>query len=152
MPEELLFLVRIRRYGLLAHRDRGDRLALCRSLLAASGGPSPALQTESPPPSASSGSTNNDQSPSGLGQAPSLVEPKSALPSRMGICVLAVLISLLVASGDTVSFASSPAVPTAAVMGGDRCPWCGVGHLQTIWQAGRPGRVERQRITILDSS
>ena len=28
-------LVRIRRFGLLAHRDRGERLALCRSLLAA---------------------------------------------------------------------------------------------------------------------
>ena len=26
-------LVRIRHYGLLAHRDRGERLALCRSLL-----------------------------------------------------------------------------------------------------------------------
>ena len=83
---------------------------------------------------------------------PSLVEPKSALPSWMGICVLVVLISLLVASGDTVSFASSPAVPTAAVLVEDRCPGCGVGHLQTIWQAGRPGRVERQRIAILDSS
>ena len=30
-------LVRIRQYGLLAHRDRGERLALCRSLLAAGG-------------------------------------------------------------------------------------------------------------------
>ena len=33
-------LVRIRQYGLLAHRDRGERLALCRSLLAAGAGPS----------------------------------------------------------------------------------------------------------------
>ena len=32
-------LVRIRQYGLLAHRDRGERLALCRSLLAAGAGP-----------------------------------------------------------------------------------------------------------------
>ena len=31
-------LVRIRRYGLLAHRDRGERLALCRSLLGAGAG------------------------------------------------------------------------------------------------------------------
>jgi Putative transposase len=30
-------LVRIRQYGLLAHRDRGERLALCRSLLATAG-------------------------------------------------------------------------------------------------------------------
>ena len=145
-------LVRIRQYGLLAHRDRGERLALCRSLLAAGAGPSPAPETDSPPPSASAGSTDSDQSPSGAGPAPSPVEPKSAAPSRMGISILVVLVSLLVASGDTTSFASSPAVPPAAVLVDDRCPSCGVGHLQTIWQAGRPGRVERQRIPILDSS
>ena len=145
-------LVRIRQYGLLAHRDRGERLALCRSLSGAGAGPSPATETEPPPPSASGGSTDSDQSPSGAAPAPSPVELESASPSRMGICVLAVLISLLVASGDTASFVSSPAVPPAAVIVEDRCPGCGVGHLQTIWQAGRPGRVERQRSRILDSS
>ena len=147
-------LVRIRQYGLLAHRDRGERLALCRSLLAAGAGPSPAPETDSPPASTSAGtgSTDSDQSPSGAGPAPSPVEPKSAAPSRMGISILVVLVSLLVASGDTNSFASSPTVPPAAVLVDDRCPSCGVGHLQTIWQAGRPGRVERQRIPILDSS
>jgi hypothetical protein len=145
-------LVRIRRYGLLAHRDRGERLALCRSLLAAGAGLSPAPETDSPSPSASGGSIGSDQSPGGLGPEPSPVELKSVSLSRMGICVLAVLISLLVASGETDSFASSQAVPPPAVMVEDRCPGCGVGHLQTIWQAGRPGRVERQRIAILDSS
>src|SRR5208283_5537270 len=49
-------LVRIRHYGLLAHRDLGERLALCRSLLAAGAGLSPAPETESPP-SASGGSS-----------------------------------------------------------------------------------------------
>ena len=77
---------------------------------------------------------------------------KWASPSRMGICILMVLVWLVVASGETASFASSPAVPPAAVIGEGRCPSCGVGLLQTIWQAGRPGRVERQRIPILDSS
>ena len=47
------------------------------------------------------------------GPPPSLVEPKSAAPSRMGISILVVLVSLLVASGDTTSFASSPAVPAS---------------------------------------
>jgi hypothetical protein len=143
-------LVRIRHYGLLAHRNRGERLALCRSLLEA--GPSPASGTAAPPPSASAGSTDTGQLPSGAGPAPSLVEPKSASRSRMGICILAVLVSLVVATGDTASFASSLAVPPAPVLVADRCPGCGVGHLQTIWQANRPGRVERQRICILDSS
>jgi Putative transposase len=145
-------LVRIRQYGLLAHRDRGERLALCRSLLAAGAGPAPAPETESPSPSASGGSTDNDQSPSEVGPAPSLVEPKSAALSRMGISILVVLVSLLVASGDTAWFSSSPTVPPAAATPEDRCPGCGVGHLQTIWQAGRPGRIEHQRIAILDSS
>jgi hypothetical protein len=144
-------LVRIRRYGLLAHRDRGERLALCRSLLVTGARPSPALETNTPP-SVGGGSTNSDQLPGGLGPPPAPVEPKSTSPSWMGICVLVVLVSLLVASGDTASFASSPAVPTAAVLVEDRCPGCGVGRLHTIWQAGRPGRVERQRIAILDSS
>jgi hypothetical protein len=144
-------LVRIRRYGLLAHRDRGERLALCRSLLAAGAGPSPALENDTPP-SVSGGSTNSDQSPSGLGPVPSPVELKSASLSRMGICVLAVLISLVIVSGETGSFTSFQAVPPAAVLVEDRCSGCGVGHLRTIWQAGRPGRVERQRIAILDSS
>jgi hypothetical protein len=144
-------LVRIRQYGLLAHRDRGQRLALCRSLLAAAAGPLPAPETESPP-SAMGGSQDSGQSPSGAGPAPSLVEPKSAAPSRMGLCLLMVLVSLAVASGETASFASSPAVPPAVVIGEGRCPSCGVGRLQTIWQAGRPGRVERQRIPLLDSS
>jgi hypothetical protein len=145
-------LVRIRQYGLLAHRDRGERLAVCRSLLAAGAGLSPVPEADSPSPSASGGSTGSDQSTGGPGPAPSPVELKSASLSGMGICVLAVLISLLVASGETGSFVSSQAVPPAAVRVGDRCPGCGVGHLQTIWQAGRPGRVERQRIAILDSS
>jgi hypothetical protein len=145
-------LVRIRRYGLLAHRDRGARLAFCRSLLAAGAGLSSAPETDSPSPSASGGSTGSDQSPGGLDRTPSPVELKSASFSGMGICVLAVLISLLFASGETGSFASSQAVPPTAATVEDRCPGCGVGRLQTIWQAGRPGRVERQRIAILDSS
>jgi hypothetical protein len=145
-------LVRIRRYGLLAHRDRGERLALCRSLLAARAGLSPAPETDSQSSSASGGSTRSDQSPGGLGPAPSPVELKSGSFSGMGICVLAVLISLLVASGETGSLTSSQAVPPTTVMVADRCPGCGMGRLQTIWQAGRPGRVECQRIAILDSS
>jgi hypothetical protein len=135
-------LVRIRRYGLLVHRDRGKRLALCRSLLAAGAALSLAPETDWPSPSASGGSTGSDQSLGGLGPEPSPVELKSASLSRMGICGLAVLISLLVASGEMGSFASSPAVPPAAVMVKDHCPGCGVAHLRTIWQ-NRPTRTGR---------
>jgi Putative transposase/Transposase zinc-binding domain len=143
-------LVRIRQYGLLAHRDRGERLALCRALTAAA--PSAAPATKSPPSGDSRGSTDSDQSPTGAGPAPSLVELESASLSRMGISIMVVLVSLIVASADTASLASSPAVPPAAAVVEDRCPGCGVGKLQTIWRAARPGHEERQRIPILDSS
>jgi len=144
-------LVRIRRYGLLAHRDRGERLALCRSLLAAGVEPSAALETPSAPPSVSAISSDNEISPNGSGPGPSLVETKSASSSRTAVCMLAVLISLVV-SGDPPSLVSCPAVPPAAVIVENRCPSCGVGHLQTIWRGDRPSRKKLERIPILDSS
>jgi len=144
-------LVRIRRNGLLAHRDRGDRLALCRSLLAAAAEPSAVSQTPLAPPSVSGISGDNELSPSGPGPAPSLAEPKSASPSRMAVCLLAVLI-LLVLPADMGSFVSSPAGPPAAVIDENRCRGCGVGHLRTIWQGDRPSREQLQRIPILDTS
>jgi hypothetical protein len=144
-------LVRIRRYGLLAHRDRGQRLALCRSLLAAKAGPPPAQENEPTltPPTGGVG----DHAPSRDGAAPgsALVEPKPS-SSRLGMGVLATLISLGISSGPTAPSASSAAEASAAVVVDNRCPDCGLGRMQTIWQAGRPGREERQRIPMLDSS
>jgi hypothetical protein len=143
-------LVRIRQYGLLAHRDRSQRLALCRSLLVAGAGPTPAQENEPPRPAGELG----DQAPSSEGAAPrlSLVEPKPASSSPLGMAMLAVLISLVVSSGAPTPSASSEAGVSTVVVVEDRCPNCGLGLMQTIWQAGRPGREERQRIPILDSS
>ena len=77
-------LVRIRQYGLLAHRDRGERLALCRSLLAAGCDRRwprrPTRRDQAPV----DGSTASDQSPTGVEPQASLVEPKSASLSRDG--------------------------------------------------------------------
>jgi hypothetical protein len=67
------------------------------------------------------------------------------------MAVLARLIGLGVSLGATAA-APSAEVPTAALVVADGCPDCGVGHLQTIWQAARPRREERLRIPILDSS
>jgi hypothetical protein len=145
-------LVRIRRYGLLAHRDRGERLALCRSLLGAGAGAPPPPARQASPPIAWSGSTDNHQSPNGTGPAPLLVGPKLGSASGMGICMLAVLVSLVVASAEMASLAWWLSLPPVAVRVEDRCTACGVGCLQTIWHAVRPGRVKRQRIRILDSS
>ena len=134
--------VRIRRYGLLAHRDRGERLTLCRSLLGVSAEPPTAPENEpTPRPMGESG----DQAPSQEGAAPrpSLVEPKPAWPSRLGIGVLAALICLGVSAGATGPSSSSSALVSVAVVVEDRCPNCGVGPMQTIWQARRPTREER---------
>ena len=142
--------VRIRRYGLLAHRDRGERLTLCRSLLGVSAEPPTAPENEPPQPTGESG----DQAPSQEGAAPrpSLVEPKPASSSRLGIGVLGVLICLGVSLAATGSSALQAAVVPVVVVVEDRCPDCGVGRMQTVWQAGRPTREERLRIPILDSS
>ena len=145
-------LVRIRHYGLLAHRDLGARLALCRSLLAAQARPLPIPETQSPPPSTSGASTVSDQSPNGAEPVLSRIEPQPTSPSGLGISALLVLGSLIVATGDRASSAPSPVVPPPAVIVEDRCPSCRVGRLQMIWQAARPGRQERQQIPILDSS
>ncbi len=145
-------LVRIRHNGLLAHRDLGERLALCRSLLAAEARPLPVAEMPSPTPSASGGSTDSDRSAPGAGSVSSRIEPPSVSPSPMRITGLVVLILLVVASGDTAWLAPSSAVPPAAVILENRCPSCGVGHLQTIWRGARPSREERQQIPILDSS
>ena len=68
------------------------------------------------------------------------------------MAILAELISLVVSTGAPTPSASSEAGVSAVVVVEDRCPDCGLGLMQTIWQAGRPGREERQRIPILDSS
>ena len=145
-------LVRIRQYGLLAHRDRGQRLALCRSLLAAGAGPTTAPENEPAPPRPTGELGDHAPLQDGAAVASCLVEPKPASSSRLGMGVLAALISLGVSSGATAPPASAAAAAPAVVVVEDRCPECGLGRMQTIWQAGRPGREERQRIPILDSS
>jgi hypothetical protein len=144
-------LVRIRRYGLLAHRDRGQRLALCRSLLAAKAGPPPAQENEPTLTPPTGGVGDHAPSPDGATPGSALVEPKPS-SLRLGMGVLAALISLGISSGPTAPSASSAAEASAAVVVDNRCPDCGLGRMQTIWQAGRPGREERQRIPTLDSS
>jgi Putative transposase/Transposase zinc-binding domain len=144
-------LVRIRRYGLLAHRDRGERLALCRSLLATPAGSTMDQETDSPRPSPSGGSTASDQTAKGVEQLAPLIDPKTTSPSPMTSFIVLLLV-LLVASGDISSFISSPTEPPLVVIIEDQCPSCGVGRLQTIWRAARPGHEARQQIPILDSS
>jgi hypothetical protein len=144
-------LVRIRQYGILAHRDRGQRLALCRSLLAAEAGPTtaPGNETTTRPTDKFAGRIPSQDSAT-LGSSP--VEAKPVTSSRLNMGLLAALISLGVSSGTTADLTTSASGASAAVAADDRCPHCGLGLVQTIWHASRPGREERQRIPILDSS
>ena len=129
-------LVRIRQYGLLAHRDRGERLALCRSLLRGEDRhqpQGPRRRHRVPVPdrrTAASYPLGGTSAVSGRAQAGITVSDGYLHPGGLGFA--------RVATGDTASFASSLAVPPAAVIVEDRCPGCGVGHLQTIWQAADP--------------
>jgi hypothetical protein len=141
-------LVRIRQYGLLAHRDRGQRLALCRSLLGVRG-ESPTIPENEPPTRGELTHQVPTQEVGAGGWSPA--EPEAVSSSRLGMGVLAALISLGLSAGATAA-APSAAAPPAVVVVADGCPDCGVGRLQTIWQAARPGREERLCIPILDSS
>jgi hypothetical protein len=143
--------VRIRRYGLLAHRDRDARLALCRSLLGAQEEPAAVAQivTEPQRPSAVS---SQEPPPYCAAPPPSPIPLTPSSATRIGVSVLAVLISLVVSSGEMPSLpVLHTALPTAT-MSADLCPGCGIGRLHTILRVSRPTREEVRRIPILDSS
>jgi Putative transposase/Transposase zinc-binding domain len=144
-------LVRIRQYGLLAHRDRGERLALCRSLLATPAGSTMDQETDLPRPGPSRGSTAGDQTAKGVEPQTSLIQPKAISSSPIATFTVLLLV-LLTALGDASSLASLPTEPALVVIAGDHCSSCGIGRLQLIWRAARPGYQERQQIPILDSS
>jgi hypothetical protein len=141
-------LVRIRRYGLLAHRNRGERIALCRSLLGAAAAVSPTAATAAEPTGAIAGPEQS----ACAAPAPQQIQPGPASSTRIGAGVLVVLISMIASSGDPSSTTPLPAVLATPELVADRCPNCGEGRLQTIWQARRPSWNERQRILIPDSS
>ena len=131
--------VRVRQCGLLAHRGRRERLALCRRLLGVSA-PVP-REGESEPGrvrtvAASSVRQTGGTSESGSAVAalpaaralPSLVTPST--PSLLSMVVL-----MLALSSEALGWlvALLPLLPTSR-----RCPSCGQGELQTIWQRPRP--------------
>ena len=93
-------LVRIRRFGLLAHRDRGERLALCRSLLAAPAEAAWVGDTVTEPPRPSGLSSEDAPATSCAVPVPPTVQPQPASATRIGVAVLALLTSLVVSSGD----------------------------------------------------
>ena len=135
--------VRVRQCGILAHRGRHERLALCRRLL---GVPVPVptapLVPPAPPHSVPSPVTDRvgavpialsmAESPSSAVVTP-IALPSSSLPPA--------LLFLLALSSDALGwlFACASSAPVLR-----RCPSCGQGELQTIWEQPRPRGWQRK--------
>jgi hypothetical protein len=120
--------VRVRQCGLLAHRDRQARLALCRRLLGvpvASIEPSPVTD-------------RLEAAPVEMPQAaPSSVADLNAQRALSLSTVLFLALALgCNAMAALLACAASPPVR--------RCPSCGQGELQTIWEQPRPRGPQRQ--------
>ena len=136
--------VRIRHYGLLTNRDRDQRLAKCRALLAQRTSASAAGSAE---PVAMAGMVPAAPSATALA-------PMSAMPAMCALAVpLAAAVSaaslapilLLAALASPAAAKPAPAATRApaeviavATMPAGLCRVCGQGRPQTFWQAARP--------------
>lgn len=124
--------VRVRQCGLLAHRDRQARLALCRQLLVA---PAPSIEPSPVPRRTESVPV---ESPMAASASSSCVVNPNAPPELSLSTVLLVMLALSCdALGWLMVCASSAPLPR-------RCPTCGQGELQTIWEQPRPRGPLRQ--------
>jgi hypothetical protein len=131
--------VRLRQYGLLANRDRQQRLAQCRALLGSSASPWPG------PGEATVASATSTEAQ---------VSPPPGVSGRW-LCLLVVLVGVLAAAERLPPSAVGrlvAALVTGPVVEERRCPVCGVGMRETIWQAARPTGAELQRRWQWDTS
>ena len=129
--------VRVRQCGILAHRGRQERLALCRRLLGVPV-PLPAVCLIPPAPLHNEPSPvagRMESAPVELSMAESASSPevnRNAPPIwSLSVVVLLTLALSCDAMGWLLACASS--VPAFR-----RCPSCGQGELQTIWEQPRP--------------
>jgi hypothetical protein len=129
--------VRVRQCGILAHRGRHERMALCRRLLGVSVPlPGACVLPPTPPKSVPSSVTGRIESaPVELSMAESassgVVNP-SALPA---FSLPAVLLLTLALSCDALGWLLACVSPRPVLR---RCPSCDQGELQTIWAQPRP--------------
>jgi hypothetical protein len=114
--------VRVRQCGILAHRDRQARLALCRRLLV---GSAPSIEP----------SVDTDR----LATAP--VEMPQAAPNAPPALSLSAVLFLALALGCDAMAALLACAASPPVR---RCLSCGQGELQTIWEQPRPRGPQRK--------
>ena len=111
-------ITRIRHYGLLAHRDRGARLATCRALLAAAQGVAAGPVSEAP----LTATAASKSAPAG--------------PATGGGASLGVVLAVAVL-GSAVSAATATMVHEN-ILTDELCPVCRHGRLEVIWCKNRP--------------
>lgn len=124
--------VRIRHYGLLTHRDRRQRLELCRTLLGATT-PVAAMPTAA------------------AAEPEATAVPAAPLPAWLKPYLLA---SMLLAASvpSPVVLEVVTALLAQAIQMRSLCPSCGVGKLTAIWCMGRPTGAELEEACGWDSS
>ena len=126
--------MQVQHYGLLAHRDRGVRLAKCRALVAANTSAAPVVAT---PPALTAAPLRSSLS-TGM---PVVVTAALALPLLLGVlstpAASDALPGVVTAGPSTMPVDGAPA---------ERCPGCGKGRLLTVWRGVRPTarQLERQ--------
>lgn len=113
--------VRVRQCGLLAHRDRQARLALCRNLLIA-----PSIVTD-----------RLETAPVELSMPETAPSPSVAAPNAPPPLSLSAILFLALALGCDAMAALLACATSPPVR---RCSSCGQGELQTIWEQPRPRR------------
>ncbi len=146
-------LVRIRHYGLLTHRGRGERLAHCRDLIAANAAataPATAATTTAPVAPVVATAT-----PSTATTAPSTVE-SARTPVMIEVLsprayLMLALLSLLTAGTITIDLLAAIVSAWSAVEDGRLCPRCG-GACELIWQADRATAAQRRSRLPWDTS
>ena len=134
--------VRVRQCGILAHRGRHERLALCRHLL---GVPVPLPAARFVPPALPSTEPSHPTAPAVPLALPMANGPTSlvAMPNALSTSSLPAMMLLMVAlSCDALGWLFACVSPAPVLR---RCPSCGQGELHTIWERPRP--YGRQRKT-----
>jgi hypothetical protein len=129
--------VRVRQCGILAHRGRRERLALCRRLLSVPV-PLPAARLVPPAPLSTEPSPGTDRVGSVPIELPMAESPSSPVvtPNALSASSLpTVLLLALALSCDALGWLLGCASLAPVVR---RCPSCGQGELQTIWEQPRP--------------
>ena len=135
--------VRVRQCGILAHRGRRERLALCRRLLGVPtslppAGPIPPM----PLPSAPDSLTDRMKSAPVELPTPENASPSATTPNALpALSLPAVLLLTLALSWDALGWLLACASSFPVVR---RCPSCGLGELQTIWEQPRPPGRQRK--------